>query len=147
MERKVLNPLLKAAAAVSFLLAAGHLVCLLRLDAVIRLYGIETPMRTLAALWPPLPYAATVLIAAGLAGCGLYALSAAGTIRRLPLLRPIVYAVAGVFLLRAVAGVPRLFVEGAAPAPGTELLSIAIAAGLGALYLAGGLRAFRKRPS
>ena len=79
--------MLKTAAVLNFLLAAGHVLCLFRLDAAFRLYRIEPFMDRLAALWPPIPYLITLGVACGLTVCGLYALSAAGAIRPLPLLR------------------------------------------------------------
>ena len=77
--------MLKTAAVLNFLLAAGHVLCLFRLDAAFRLYRIEPFMDRLAALWPPIPYLITLGVACGLTVCGLYALSAAGAIRPLPL--------------------------------------------------------------
>ena len=51
--------MLKTAAVLNFLLAAGHVLCLFRLDAAFRLYRIEPFMDRLAALWPPIPYLIT----------------------------------------------------------------------------------------
>ena len=66
--------MLKTAAVLNFLLAAGHVLCLFRLDAAFRLYRIEPFMDRLAALWPPIPYLITLCVACGLTVCGLYAL-------------------------------------------------------------------------
>lgn len=131
--------LLKTAAALLFLLAAGHLVCLFRLDDAFRLYGIEPFMRRLAEHGSALPYLATAGVAAGLAGCGLYALSAAGCVPRLPLLRTGTYAIAAVFLLRAAAGTARMAADGAFPA--TEWTAVVVSGLIGALVLTGGIRA------
>ena len=49
-------------------------------------------------------YAFTVMLAVGFAIAGLYALSAAGDIRRLPLLRLVIWLVVVVYFLRAVIG-------------------------------------------
>ena len=64
--------MLKTAAVLNFLLAAGHVLCLFRLDAAFRLYRIEPFMDRLAALWPPIPYLITLGVACGLTVCGLY---------------------------------------------------------------------------
>lgn len=133
--------LLKTAAALLFLLAAGHLVCLFRLDDTFRLYGIEPFMRRLAEHGSALPYLATAGVAAGLAGCGLYALSAAGCIARLPMLRTGVYAIAAVFLLRAAAGTVRMAAADAFPA--TEWTAAVVSGLIGALVLTGGIRAHK----
>ena len=54
--------MLKTAAVLNFLLAAGHVLCLFRLDAAFRLYRIEPFMDRLAALWPPIPYLITLCL-------------------------------------------------------------------------------------
>ena len=116
--------MLKTAAVLNFLLAAGHVLCLFRLDAAFRLYRIEPFMDRLAALWPPIPYLITLSVACGLTVCGLYALSAAGAIRPLPLLRPAVMSLACDFR-------------------SADLAAAVVAGAIGALCLAGGRRAFQ----
>lgn len=133
--------LLKTAATLNFLLAVGHLLCLFRLDAAFRLYRIEPFMDRLAACWPPLPGLITVGVACGLALCALYALSAAGTIRPLPLLRPAVYTIGTLFLLRALGGAAA-FIRNGTLTP-AELAATVIAGTIGTLYLAGGIRTFQ----
>lgn len=130
---------LKIAAGMLFLLAAAHLLCLFRLEAVFRLYDIEPFMRQLAEYGAALPYAATVGMAAGLSVCGLYALSAAGRVGRLPLLYPALYALAAVFLLRMAAGTAHIIAEGSFPA--TEWTAALLSGTSGALLLTGGIRA------
>lgn len=133
--------MLKTAAIMQFLLAAGHLLCLFRLDAAFRFYHIEPYMDALAGVHPALPAAITVAIACGLAGCGLYALSADGALPRLPLLRPAIYAIAALFLTRGLLGFVLMAAAGQAPA--SELTAAVISTAIGLLYLLGGLRALR----
>lgn len=90
--------MLKIGAVLNFILAIGHVLCLFCLDAAFRLYRIEPIMDRLAARWSPIPYLLTLGVACGLTVCGLYALSAAGTIRPLPLLRPAVYTIGTLYL-------------------------------------------------
>ena len=130
--------ILKTAAALYFLPAVGHLPRLFRLDAAFRLYRIDPFMERLAACWSPLPALITLGIACCLAVCGLYALSAAGTIRPLPLLRPAVYAIGSLFLLRALGGAAA-FIRNGTLTP-AELAATIIAGTIGTLYLAGGIR-------
>lgn len=130
--------LLKCVAALLLLVAAGHLLCLFQLETVFRFYGIEPFMQRLARYGAALPYLTTVGVAAGLAGCALYALSGAGVIRRLPLLQTGLYAIAAAFLLRSVVGVARMIVEGAFPA--AEWTAALAAGAIGTLVLAGGVR-------
>lgn len=133
--------ILKTAAALYFLPAVGHLPCLFRLDAAFRLYRIEPFMDRLAACWPPLPGLITIGVACGLALCALYALSAAGTIRPLPLLRPVIYTIGTLFLLRALGGAV-IFIRSGELTP-AELAAAVIAGTIGTLYLAGGIRTFQ----
>ena len=133
--------ILKTAAALYFLPAVGHLPCLFRLDAAFRLYRIDPFMERLAACWPPLPALITLGIACCLAVCGLYALSAAGTLRPLPLLRPAVYAIGSLFVLRALGGAAA-FIRNGTLTP-AELAATIIAGTIGTLYLAGGIRTFQ----
>ena len=81
-------------------IAAGHLVALGWAWSVFRWVDIEEPMRDLADQNAALPYFLTLFVAAFFLIFGLYALSAAGDLRRLPLLRPVLGFVAIVYLLR-----------------------------------------------
>lgn len=71
-----------------------------------RFFGAGERMARLAARGSPYPAAITAGIAATLAVWALYALSGAGVIRRLPLLRPALLLIAAVFLGRGLLGVP-----------------------------------------
>ena len=133
--------MLKIGAALNFILAIGHVLCLFCLDAAFRLYRIEPIMDRLAARWSPIPYLITLGVACGLAVCGLYALSAAGTIRPLPLLRPAVYTIGVVFALRGLAGFIAMGISGSFPP--ADLSAAVIAGTIGTLYLAGGIRTFQ----
>ena len=82
-------------------IAAAHFVVLGWAWTVFRWVDIEAPMRDLADQNAVLPYLLTLLVAAFFLIFGLYALSAAGDLRRLPLLRPVLGFVAVVYLLRA----------------------------------------------
>ena len=71
---RIMKPRFRIGATAQFLLAFGHLLCMLDLWRIFEVYGIAESMQGLAALWSPLPY----LITAGLVVCfalaGLYAL-------------------------------------------------------------------------
>jgi hypothetical protein len=71
-----------------------------------RFFGAGERMARMAARGSPYPALVTAGIAAVLAVWALYALSAAGVIRRLPLLRPALAAIAAVFLARGILGIP-----------------------------------------
>ena len=108
--------MLKTGAILNFLIAAGHLACLPWLYPVLSIYRIDGIMETLALRYgAAIPYLLTVAIAFIFAVFGLYGLSGAGVIRRLPLLETGIYTIATLFLLRAVAGVAEMAVTGCAP--------------------------------
>lgn len=77
--------MLKTGAILNFLVAAGHLACLPWLYPVLSIYRIDGIMETLALRYgAAIPYLLTVAIAFIFAVFGLYGLSGAGIIRRLP---------------------------------------------------------------
>jgi putative oxidoreductase len=79
-----------------------------------RFFGAGERMARLAARGSFYPAIVTAGIAAVLAVWMLYALSGAGAIRPLPLLRPALVLIAAVFLARGVLGIPMvLFTSGA----------------------------------
>jgi len=84
----------------NLVIAAGHVIGLIWAWSFFRAVGIEHEMRELAAQRAALPYIVTLFTAAAFVVFGLYGLSAAGAVRRLPLLRTGVAAVAGIFILR-----------------------------------------------
>ncbi|MBA2670264.1 MAG: hypothetical protein H0U67_07845 [Gemmatimonadetes bacterium] len=71
-----------------------------------RFFGAGEQMAQLAERGSSYPVLVTAIIATVLAVWALYALSGAGLIRRLPLLRLVLVLVALVYLLRGVLGVP-----------------------------------------
>lgn len=133
--------MLKTGAILNFLIAAGHLACLPWLYPVLSIYRIDGIMETLALRYgAAIPYLLTVAIASIFAVFGLYGLSGAGVIRRLPLLETGIYTIATLFLLRAVA---EMAVTGHAPlADSTGAL-----AAVGTLYLLDGRRKFGRQES
>ena len=138
--------MLKTGAILNFLIAAGHLACLPWLYLVLPIYRMDGIMEMLAVRYgAAVPYLLTVAIALIFAVFGLYGLSGDGVIRRLPLLKTGIYAIAAIFLLRAVAGVAEMAVTGYAPLADTT--AAIVAAVVGSLYLLGGQRTFGRKES
>ena len=100
------NPTLVVAGAGSLAASILHLACIAGGPDRYRFFGAGERMARMAARGHWYPTAVTLGIAAILAAWALYAWSAAGLIRRLPLLRLVLCAIAGVYLLRALAFVP-----------------------------------------
>ena len=131
------NPYLLAGAALSAIAALLHLACIIFGPAWYRFFGAGERMAHLAAAGRMGPAVVTTGIAGVLAIWSLYALSGAGVIPRLPLVRSVLCAITGVYLLRGVAG----FVL-AVVAPGERSVafwcwSSLICLALGALYFVG----------
>ena len=95
---------LRLGAILHFILAIGHLGCLFALDKAFDAYGIKDVMHNLVSGHVWMLYALTVCIALAFALAGLYALSASGDIRRLPLTRTALIVIIVLYSLRALAG-------------------------------------------
>jgi hypothetical protein len=104
------NNWLVAAAVLNGLAAALHIAIIFFGAPWYRFFGAGDRMADLAAMGHWYPPFLTSLIALVLAGWALYALSGAGVIRALPLLRTALCFITAVYLLRGVAGIPFLVV-------------------------------------
>lgn len=100
MNRQTRNAL-RIAGWSTIAIAAGHVLALLWAWSFFRATGIEPEMRELAAQGAALPYVLTLITAAGFLVAGIYALSGAGDVRRLPLLRTALVMIAAIFVYRA----------------------------------------------
>ena len=95
---------LRLGAILHFIIAIGHLGCLFALDDAFDAYGIKGVMYNLVSGHVWMLYALTVCIALAFAMAGLYALSASGDIRRLPLTRTAIIVIIVLYTFRALAG-------------------------------------------
>ncbi len=130
------NVFLIAGAALSALAAALHLGCIVFGAPWYRFFGAGEKMAQSALAGHWYPAIVTVAIAAVLATWSAYALSGAGVIPRLPLLRPTLCMITGVYLLRGVIFLP---VRVLFPGRSTSFWwwSSAICLGIGLVHLAG----------
>lgn len=131
------NPYLLSGAALSAVAALLHLGCIFFGASWYRFFGAGERMAQLSAAGHMAPTLITLGIAAVLGIWSLYALSGAGIAPRLPFVRTALCVIAGIYLLRSVAG----FVL-AALAPGERSVafwcwSSLICLGIGALHLVG----------
>jgi len=131
------NPFLLASAALSAIAALLHVGCIIFGPSWYRFFGAGERLAQLAAAGSAVPTVMTAGIAAVLSLWAAYALSGAGIIARLPLIRVALCAIAGIYLVRGAAGL--VF---AAVAPGERSVafwvwSSLICLGIGALYLVG----------
>lgn len=131
------NPFLLASAALSAIAALLHVGCIIFGPSWYRFFGAGERLAQLAAAGSSVPTVMTAGIATVLSLWAVYALSGAGVIARLPLIRVALCAIAGIYLVRGAAGL--VF---AAVAPGERSVafwvwSSLICLGIGALYLVG----------
>lgn len=103
-----MNRWLLAAGLLDGVAALLHLGCIIGGPAWYRFFGAGDAMVAMAERGMLKPTLITLAIAAVLAGWALYALSGAGVLPRLPLLRPALAAIVVVLLARALA-LPWLF--------------------------------------
>ena len=95
---------LRLGAVLHFIIAAGHIGCLFALDEAFDAYGIKDVMHNMVSGHVWMLYALTICLALAFAIAGLYALSATGDIRRLPLTRMAIIVIIVLYSLRALAG-------------------------------------------
>ena len=131
------NPYLLAGASLSAIAALLHLGCIYFGPSWYRFFGAGERIAQLSAAGSITPTLFALAIAAGLTLWSLYALSGAGVIPRLPLIRTGLSVISGIYVLRGLAGFAL-----AAVAPGERSVafwcwSSLICLGIGALYLVG----------
>ena len=102
---------LRLGALLHFLIAVGHLICLFFLEEAFKAYGILDEMKHLCFGQEWLLYVVTVCQTVGIAIAGLYALSVAGDMRRLPLQRLVMMVIVGLYSIRVIVGIDWLLHE------------------------------------
>ena len=95
---------LRLGAILHFIIAIGHIGCLFALDEAFDAYGIKDIMYNMVSGHAWMLYALTFCLALAFVLAGLYALSASGDIRRLPLTRTAIIVIIVLYSLRALAG-------------------------------------------
>ena len=92
--------MLKLVGYINILIAIGRIFGLIWADQMFEITGIGKEMATLAQKHGALPYLITIIVAIVFFIFGLYGLSAANKFRKLPFLKPVVFLIAGMYLLR-----------------------------------------------
>ena len=92
---------LRLGAVLHFLIAIGHIGCLFALDEAFEAYGIREIMHQMVSGHVWMLYALTIGLVLAFTLAGLYALSATGDIRRLPLTRMAIITIVVLYSLRA----------------------------------------------
>ncbi|MES3024628.1 MAG: hypothetical protein V4857_23915 [Pseudomonadota bacterium] len=123
------NPFLIAGAALSAIGAAMHLGCIFFGASWYRFFGAGEKMAQMAEAGSAYPAKVTLMVTLVLLSWSAYALSGAGLLPRLPLLRPALCAITAVYLLRGFAFYPLMKII-----PGNSLTFWLWSAGICAVF-------------
>ena len=129
--------LLLVAAGCSVFVAVLHTAIAIGGPAWYRYFGAPSLAARIEAGEPLMPTLMALAVAAVFVVWACYALSGAGAIRRLPLLRVALYAIAVVYLLRGVQVVPEVLGVARRAVPGRFAVFSAFSAFAGVVYLLG----------
>ncbi|MBA3442076.1 MAG: hypothetical protein H0T92_19625 [Pyrinomonadaceae bacterium] len=143
------NQLLKTGGILSFAVALLHIVIILAGAPAYRYFGAGEEMATAAESGSAFPALLTLLLVAIFAIFGLYALSGAGVIRRLPFLNIALILIGTIYTVRGVAVFQQLFqmsMSSAEVAP-REIVFSMIALVIGLAYLVGTIVSWRRLPA
>jgi nitrate reductase gamma subunit len=135
--------MLRLAGYLNILIAIAHVVGLLWADQMFEVTGIAQEMARAAQIHPWYPYVSTVFVAVFFFIFGLYGLSADQKIRKLPFLKPVIFIIAAIYLIR---GVGELIFDMQMQQANNLLETIysLIAMCIGLLFLIGGLKKWRR---
>lgn len=128
---------------INILIAIGHIVGLFWAEQMFEVTGIGKEMAELSATHYSLPYLLTVFVAIVFFIFGLYGLSAGNKIRHLPFLKPVIFIIATIYILRGIGELVADTLQGTNSFTATLYSSIALIIGL--LFLLGGLMKWRKK--
>ena len=131
--------MLKLGGYINIIIAIAHLLGLVWADIMFEVTGIGKEMTELAQYHSSLPYLLTIFVSIVFLIFGLYGLSADNKFRRLPFLKPIIFTIAGIYLLR---GIGELIFD-LKKQQADQFLEITyslVAVFIGLLFLLGGLK-------
>jgi hypothetical protein len=123
---------------INFIIAIGHIVGLFWAGQMFEVTGIGKEMGELSAIHYSLPYLLTIFVAIIFFLFGLYGLSAGNKFRQLPFLKPVIFIIAGIFILRGFGGLITDTLKNNNSISQTIYSIIAIFIGI--IYLVGGLK-------
>jgi hypothetical protein len=134
--------MLKLGGYINIVIAIGHIVGLFWADKMFEVTGIGKEMSELAQIHSSIPYLLTIFVAIVFLIFGLYGLSADNKFRPLPLLKPVIFAIAGIYLLRGI-GELIFDLEKQQANQFLEITYSLIAVFIGLLFLIGGLKKWK----
>lgn len=130
--------MLKLGGYINIVIAIGHIVGMIWADKMFEVTGIGKEMSELAQTHSSLPYLLTILVAIVFFIFGLYGLSADNKFRKLPFIKPVIFLIAGMYLLRGLGELIGDTIQGTNSI--NETIYSLIALTVGFLFLIGGLK-------
>jgi len=134
--------MLKFGGYINIIIAIGHIIGLFWADKMFEVTGIGKEMTELAQIHFSLPYLLTIFIAIIFFTFGLYGLSADNKFRQLPIIKPVIFIIAGIYLLRGI-GELIFDLEKQQTNQFSEISYSLIAVFIGLLFLIGGLKKWK----
>ncbi|WP_291788855.1 hypothetical protein [Cecembia sp.] len=135
--------MLKIGGYINIIIAIAHIVGLLWADKMFEVTGIAEGMALAAQNIHPLyPYFITVVVAIFFFIFGLYGLSADGKFRKLPFMKPAIFLIAGIYLVRGI-GELLFDMEMQQANQFLEVTYSLISVFIGLLFLIGGLKKWK----
>lgn len=133
--------MLKLGGYINILIAIGHIIGLFWAYQMFEVTGIEKEMKELSSTHSSLPYLLTFFVAIVFFIFGLYGLSADNKFRKLPFLKPAIFIIAIIYILR---GLGELIVDAVQKTNSlTETTYSLFALTIGLLFLIGGLKKWK----
>ena len=127
---------------INILIATAHIVGLFWADQMFEVTGIGKEMSELAQTHSSLPYLLTIFVAIVFCIFGLYGLSADNNFRQLPFLKPAIFTISAIYLLRGI-GELIFDLEKQEANQFIEVTYSLIAVFIGLLFLIGGLKKWK----
>ncbi len=133
--------MLKFGGYINILIATGHIIGLIFADKMFEVTGVGKEMTELAQTHSSLPYLLTIFVSIVFFIFGLYGLSADNKFKKLPFLKPAIFLIAGIYLLR---GIGELIADSLQGTNSTnETIYSLFALIIGLLFLFGGLKKWK----
>ena len=134
--------MLKLGGYINIIIAIGHIIGLFWADKMFEVTGIGKEMTELAQTHSSLPYLLTIFVAIVFFIFGLYGLSADNKFRKLPFVKPVIFTIAVIYLLRGI-GELIFDLEKQQANQFLEITYSLIAVFIGLLFLIGGLKKWK----
>lgn len=134
--------MLKLGGYINIIIAIAHIIGLFWADKMFEITGIGKEMNELAQTHSSLPYLLTIFVAIVFFIFGLYGFSADKKFRQLPFLKPVIFTIAGIYLLRGI-GELIFNLEKQQANQFLEISYSLIAVFIGLLFLIGGLKKWK----